>query len=151
LRRNDRELVTEDALALLDGAEYGILSTVSKDGAPYGVPLSFCVMDGSIYFHCALEGRKLENLEHNRAVSFCVVGNTRVLPEKFGTLYESAVASGEAIEVFDEDKQRALEGLVRKYAADFIESGAKYIDGLRHKTRVYRIVVSSVTGKARRA
>lgn len=151
MRRNDRELAPEDALAFLVGAEYGILSTVSKDGSPYGIPLSFCVIDGAIYFHCAVEGRKLENLEHNRSVSFCAVGNTRVMPEKFGTLYQSAIATGEAMEVFDEEKQRALEGLVRKYAADFTESGAKYIEALRHKTRVYKIVVSSVSGKARTA
>ncbi len=71
--------------------------------------------------------RKIDNLESNKSVSFCVVGKTEVLPSKFGTKYESAIVSGEAFEVFNDEKQVALEGLVQKYSSEFIESGAKYI------------------------
>lgn len=150
VRRKDREISAEEAWSILRNAEYGFISTVSPEGVPYGVPLSFCVMNGNVYFHCAMEGRKTDNLEKNSAVSFCTVGETTVLPGKFSTKYESAIVAGRAEEVFDEEKQSALEGLVRKYSADFIESGAKYIDALTHKTRVFKIVVGEVSGKARK-
>ncbi len=150
LRRKDREISKDEALSILNGAEYGILSTASQEALPYGIPLSFCIIDGHIYFHCAMEGRKIDNLESNKSVSFCVVGKTEVLPSKFGTKYESAIVSGEAFEVFNDEKQVALEGLVQKYSSEFIESGAKYIDALTHKTRVFKIVSNHVSGKSRK-
>lgn len=150
IRRKDREIPAEEAWAILTHAEFGFLSTASEDGTPYGVPLSYCLLDGCLYFHCALEGRKIDNLEKNQAVSFCAVGTTQVLPEKFGTRYESAIVSGVAEEVFDAEKQTALEGLVRKYSAEFIESGARYIEALTHKTRVFRITVNNLSGKSRK-
>lgn len=150
LRRKDREISQEEALSILSAAEYGYLSTATPDATPYGVPLSFCVQEGNIYFHCAMEGRKLDNLRQNPAVSFCAVGRTQMMPEKFGTQYESAIAAGEAQEVFDGEKQAALEGLVQKYSPEHIESGAKYIDALTHKTRVFKIVINALSGKSRK-
>ena len=50
-RRKDRAIPKEKAIALLKKAEYGVPSTVDEDGTPYGVPLNFCVIDHSIYFH----------------------------------------------------------------------------------------------------
>lgn len=150
LRRKDREIPEEEALSILNAAEYGILSTCSQDTVPYGIPLSFCVIDDHIYFHCAMEGRKTDNLECNKSVSFCVVGDTEVLPSKFGTKYESAIVSGDSFEVFNNEKQIALEGLVQKYSPEFIENGAEYIDALTHKTRVFKIEIGHITGKSRK-
>lgn len=150
IRRKDREITTDEAISILNNVEYGLLSTASPEGVPYGVPLSFCVIDGHIYFHCAMEGRKTDNLERNNLVSFCAVGKTEVLSDKFGTKYESTIVSGKAEEVFDEEKQLALEGLVKKYSSDFIEGGAKYIDSLTHKTRVFRIIADQISGKSRK-
>ena len=150
LRRKDRSIPQEEALALLKRAEYGILSTASEDGKPYGVPLNFCVIENCIYFHCAIEGRKLDNIQHNSSVSFCVVGNTEILPEEFGTKYESVIVSGEVEEVFDMNKQMALEELLHKYSPDHIDNGKKYVESMRKRTRVFKITIDTLTGKARR-
>lgn len=150
LRRKDREITKDEARAILDKAEYGILSTASADGVPYGIPLNFCVIRDHIYFHCATEGRKIDTLEKNNPVSFCAVGNTMILPDKFATQYESTIVSGEAEEVFNEEKQEALEGLVNKYSPDYLEEGAQYIDAFRLKTRVFKIVVRQISGKSRK-
>ena len=150
MRRKDRALSKEEAVALLNKAEYGVLSMAEAGGLPYGVPLNFCVIGNGIYFHCAVEGRKIEALTKNSAVSFCVVGDTRVLPEKFSTRYESVIVAGEAEEVFEAEKQAALEGLIRKYAPDLFEKGLVYIESAKNKTRVFRIAIASFAGKARR-
>jgi nitroimidazol reductase NimA-like FMN-containing flavoprotein (pyridoxamine 5'-phosphate oxidase superfamily) len=150
LRRKDRAIMEEEAIALLNKAEYGVLSTVTENGEPYGVPLNFCVIDHCIYFHCAVEGHKIDNIRQNTSVSFCVVGNTEILPDKFGTKYESVIVSGEVEEVFDMNKQLALEGLLHKYSPGFIDKGIKYIEGLREKTRVFKITINKLTGKARK-
>ena len=150
LRRKDRGMNEAEARELLERGEYGILSTCSPDGQPYGIPLSYCVIDNAIYFHCALEGRKLEILANNGRVSFCVVGKTEVLPDKFATCYESVIVTGRATEVFDEEKLLGLKGLLPKYSADFIAEGLNYIDAKGAQTRVFRVSIDSISGKARR-
>lgn len=150
LRRKDRAISADEAMAILERAEYGVLSTVSSDGKPYGVPLNFCVSSQSIFFHCAMEGHKIENIEKNRLVSFCVVGSCEILPDQFGTRYESAIVSGEVEEVFDHAKQIALEGLLKKYSSDYFEKGLAYIEKLKAKTRVFKISIVHLSGKARK-
>ena len=150
LRRKDRAITEEEAIDLLNRAEYGVLSTVTENGKPYGVPLNFCIIDHCIYFHCAVEGKKIDNIKQNKSVSFCAVGNTEILPDKFGTKYESVIVSGEVEEVFDMIKQIALEGLLHKYSPEYIDKGIKYIEGLREKTRVFKITIDKLTGKARK-
>ncbi len=150
LRRKDRAIPQEEAIALLKKAEYGVLSTTSENGKPYGVPLNFCVIEHGIFFHCADEGQKIDNIKQNKSVSFCAVGNTEILPDKFGTKYESVIVSGEVEEVFDMNKQIALEGLLHKYSPEHIDKGIKYIEGLIEKTSVFKITINKLTGKARK-
>ena len=150
LRRKDRAITEAEAKALLRKAEYGILSTVSDDGQPYGVPLNFCIVENSIYFHCAIEGRLIENIKNNCSVSFCIVGNTEILPDKFGMRYESTIVSGNIEEVFDGQKQIGLEGFLVKYSSDFMEQGREYIEKLGERTRVFKMAICDISGKAKR-
>jgi len=150
LRRKDRATTEEEAIALLSNAEYGVLSTVTENGKPYGVPLNFCMIDHCIFFHSAVEGQKIDNIKQNKSVSFSVVGDTEVLPDRFGTKYESVIVSGEVEEVFDMNKQIALEGLLHKYSPGFMDKGLEYIEGVRKKTRVFKIAINKLTGKARK-
>lgn len=150
LRRKDRGIAETEARALLQRGEYGVLSLCGADGEPYGVPLSYCVLDNAIYFHCALEGRKLAMLADNNQGSFCVVGTTEVVPEKFSTRYESVIVSGVITEVLGDDKQRGLEGLADKYCPDYHEKGMQYIASDAARTRVFKISIDTICGKARR-
>lgn len=150
LRRTDRAIPDSEAAGLLLAGEYGILSTVSADGQPYGVPVSYAYTGEIIYFHCALEGHKLDNLNNNNRVSFCVVGKTQVLPDKFATRYESVIVFGRAAEVTGDEKQAGLIELLKKYSPDFVAKGLRYIDGDGDQARVYKISVEAMTGKARK-
>lgn len=150
LRRKEREMTGPESRGLLERGEYGVLSTRGPDGAPYGIPLNYCVVNSTIYFHCAVEGHVLENIAADGRVSFCVVGDTEVLPDRFATRYESAIISGTAAEVVDEEKQLALEGLLAKYSAEYRLEGLNYIRAKGERTRVFRIRIDSICGKARR-
>jgi hypothetical protein len=151
IRRKDRQLDDAAAMALLKRGEYGILSTSDKHNQPYGIPVNYVVMEDSIFFHCATEGQKLENITANRGVSFCVVGKTELLPEKFSTRYESVVVSGNAVVIDDDDlKKTALRALVEKYAPDYITAGQAYIDKLMDQTAVVRVSIDHLAGKARK-
>ncbi len=149
MRRKDRAISSEEARSLLESAEYGVLSLAGPEGVPHGIPLNFALAGDSIYFHCAPEGRKLEILSANTRVSFCVVGRTQLLPEKFGTQYESAIATGSVEDLSSEEKKQGLLLLVRKYSPDYVKEGLEYIDKHIDKTKVFRIRLESITGKAR--
>ncbi len=150
MRRKDRAISEEEAKHILNNGEYGILSTVSKNGEPYGIPLSYCVVEDSIYFHCAVEGKKLDHFSHNKLVSFCVIGKTEVLPNKFSTKYESVIISGNIEEAFDNEKQIGMEELIQKYSPEHIEKGLKYISAENNETKVFKITVNHLSGKARK-
>lgn len=150
VRRKDREIEAHEAIELLSKCEYGVLSTVGDDGQSYGVPLSYAYKNRCVYFHCALDGHKIDNIEHNAHVSFCVVGKTKVLPEKFATEYESAVAFGIASEVTGVERDGALVLLLEKYSPEWIEEGKMYIGQKDHATKVFKIEINHISGKARR-
>ena len=151
MRRQDRLLSREETDQILNKCEYSVLAMYDTSGYPYAVPLSYTYNNGKIYFHCARSaGQKAVNLKNDDRVCFTVVGDTEVMPEKFGAKYESVIVFGRARELEAEEKQAALEGVIAKYSADFHEGGMKYIAGAFEKAGVYEITIDQITGKAKR-
>ena len=150
MRRKDREIKKDEAIEILKNIDYGILSTISQNGYPYGVPISYTYINGSIYFHCAAEGHKLDNIKNNDKVSFCVVGQTKTLPDIFSVKYESVIVFGRVVEVYGDEKNMALLEILNKYSPDYIEQGLEYIQNSSEDTKVIRINVEHISGKARK-
>ena len=151
VRRQDRLMDEARAIELLSTSEYGVLSMVAKEGTAYGVPLNY-VWDGknSIFIHCAPVGHKLEALEKNPNVSFCIVGDVKLLPGKFTTEYESVVLKGVAhIHLSPEERMAALLKLVDKLSPDFKELGAKYSKMSFHRVNIIRVDFSEYSGKCK--
>ena len=152
MRRDEKQMTPEAALEILKTAEVGVLATVGADGYPYALPLNYVYVnqENSLYFHCALTGHKLDNIRHNPKVSFCVYGDSEVLPAKFSTRFESVVVFGTAEVVAGAEKEAGLYALVRKYAADHMAAGEKYIRSASDKTCVVRIRIAHISGKLAR-
>ena len=150
MRRKDREITEDEAIEILIKGEHGILSMCSPENEGYGIPLNYVLDNHQIYFHCAAAGSKLDYLRNNNKVSFCVVGNTTVIPSDFGTLYESTIVSGTTSKVDGNEKREALKRIIEKYSADFIIEGNEYIDKLFDRVSVIKLSIQSITGKARR-
>lgn len=150
MRRKDRLLPDEEIVRILTTASYGVLSTVSEDGNPYGVPISFVYKDGRIYFHSASVGHKLDNIKLNHHISFCAVTDVETLPDKFATKYRSVIAFGEATELYREEKTEIFKLFLEKYAINFMESGMEYIKKAGGHARIFKIDVQHVTAKGKR-
>ena len=154
IRRQDRILDNALAIKLLQNAEYGFLSLgESRNGYTYGIPISFAysLSDNALYFHCAPEGHKLDNLKRNNKVAFCVVGNTKTLSENFSTRYESVIVFGQVeLAQTDEDKRYVLRKLLEKYSPNHIETGEKYINSALNKTLTFKINIEHITAKAKK-
>ncbi len=152
MRRSDRELSRAEAEQILLDGEYGVLSTVSADGQPYGVPMNYAYKDGCIFLHCSSAGGlKTQNLEKNPRACFTVVSATELLPDKFATRYLSAVCFG-TVEILKarDDKREGIECILRKYSPDFVEQGLKYIDAAIDRIYVLHLRIETLIGKGRK-
>jgi len=147
MRRKDKALAEDQIIEVLNAGEEGVLATVGEDGYPYAVPLNYVFHNGCIYFHCALSGHKIENMEYNPKVSFCVVSGAKILAEEFSTRFKSVVVFGRAEEVLGDEKNLGLRALIKRLAKDHVPAGEKYIEQARDKTRVFKIRVEHMSGK----
>lgn len=151
VRRQDRLLDETTAETLLKTGEYGVLSMQSEENGAYGVPLNF-VWDGdqSIYLHCAPEGRKLLCITHCNNVSFCVVGQTNVISNKFTTGYESVILECKAkMNLKSNEKMKALELFLDKYSPADKETGMKYAEKSFKRTEIIRLDIHEWSGKTK--
>ena len=135
IRRKDRVLSCDAAWKLLERGEYGFLAMQGMNGYGYGIPLSYAMRDRSLCDR----------------VSFCVVGRTEVMPARFTTAYESALAFGRIRRSLPEaERLEALRLLAAKYSPDYRETAEKYIAGSFGRTEVLRLDIEHVTGKGKR-
>ena len=109
MRRADRQLDENEIQRILQDNTYGVLSTIGTDGFPYGIPLTYIYEDERIYFHSAPEGHKLDNIDYCNKTSFCVIGNTELLPEQSSTKYECVIAFGDIQELVAAQKKKFLQ------------------------------------------
>lgn len=152
IRRKDRVMEEAAARELLECGEYGVLATTGVDGCPYAVPLSYIAADNAVYFHCAHEGRKIENITANPQVCFTVVGETMPVYDKnFTTYYESVVVFGRVFEVTEDVRKTALlMQLAAKYLPDDLDKAPADIAKSLERTAVYGIEIEELTGKAKK-
>ena len=150
MRRAEKALSNEEMLEIMNSSLYGVLSTVDKDGIPYGVPLSFVYDDNHIYFHCATVGQKLDNISDNNNVSFCVVTDVETIPEQFNTKYKSVIAFGKVFEVLADQKEDIFKKLIYKYSKDFMVPGMEYIKKSGGSARIYQIEIDHITAKGKK-
>jgi len=61
----------DDMEELLQDESIGYLG-LAMDGTPYVVPLNYSYSEGTIIFHCALDGKKLDFIRSNPLVCFTV-------------------------------------------------------------------------------
>lgn len=97
MRRAEKATDIAEAEELLRSADYGVLSVIGDEGYPYGVPVNYVYDNGKIIFHSTAESsHKIEALTRNEKVSFTVVTQHDLRPEKLDTLYSSVIAFGRA-------------------------------------------------------
>ncbi|MDF2946264.1 MAG: pyridoxamine 5-phosphate oxidase-related FMN-binding [Bacillales bacterium] len=150
MRRSDRELSNESTYEILRTTNHGVVSSITPDGLPYGVPVNY-VFDGKdIYFHCAHEGLKNDCFNHSKAVSFCVIENATVLPNQFSTAYTSVIVSGTITQITENEiKEEKLILLCKSVGIENEAKIKKYMEPYLEKTCVYKINITSATGKGR--
>lgn len=161
MKRAQCEITDRTAMdAVLQRATIGRLATIGNDGYPYVTPVNYVYLDGSIYFHCARTGEKLDNIRRDPRVCFTVdiplayldLGYYGDLPEPclVHQFYHCVIIRGraEVVERIDE-KVRALNALVSAHEP----SGAEF-PPITAETRavalclVVAVRIESISGKS---
>ena len=156
MRKGEREITdSEQKLEALLRCE-SMTVAFGGEGAPYMIPLNFGaeLVEGQLYlyFHCALEGEKLNRLRKDARVSFCAYRLLRVFQKRnspcgYTTDYESVCGEGRAELV--QDAARRLHGLkvlLAHYTDQPFEDGAFEPHALS-LTNVVQIRIERWTGK----
>jgi PPOX class probable F420-dependent enzyme len=67
----------DEAMARIEAAHTGIVTTLRRDGMPIAVPMWFCVVDGAVHFRTLAVTKKAARLRNDPRVSFLVEGGER--------------------------------------------------------------------------
>ncbi len=156
MRRSDREIKEfDDIVAVMKKCDVCRIA-LNHGGYPYILPLNFgmSVVDGRIelYFHGAMEGLKYGLMERDNRAGFEMDCAHRLVTEQKGKScsctmeYESVVGRGRLEILSDEEKQSALQSLMEHYH----DNPMPFSEAVADRTKVYRLAVESVTGKARK-
>ena len=152
MRRAARE-ITEPAALDEILREARVLFLAIHDGpAPYVFPVCFAHDQGTLYVHSALAGTKMDLLAANPVVGFSACTDLQVVPGAaacdFGARARSVVGTGRAGIVEDPVlRARALDAIMRHYAAGPAAEEPVYKPDTLARTCVIAIRVSSLRGK----
>ena len=142
-------MMTQEAtLAMIDAKEYAVLCFTDPDGRAYGVPLEYVRKGDSLYFHGAKEGRKVDSMRSNPWVCAVILGDTTVVPEKFGRKYESAIIEG-PIELIDEPMQKyqVMTWVAESRSPAYPEKGQAMIERMLDRVLIYKMSMEIISGK----
>lgn len=154
MRKESRAMSSEWALEIMRKAPYITVSFTRPDGSAYGLPLSLAAKDDNTwYFHCALEGDKLDAIKTHPEV--CLSAVTQCCPTvgpKDGTFtlqYKSAIAFGHAELVeTDAEKIEGLRLISERFLPQHMDAFDQSIEQSLSRTAVVRITLTaSPTGK----
>ena len=117
MRRKRQALSREEISLILYRGTSGVLALSGDDNYPYAVPISYVYDGENIYFHCAKRGHKLDVIQQNEKVSFCVIDQDKIVPDEYTSYFRSVIAFGH-VEVITDEKEKlsAVEKLAIKYA-----------------------------------
>ena len=151
MRRKDRKMDEDFAWSVFDRSDCQVLATVNKDGTPYAVPLSCARIGKDIYFHCAKEGQKIENMINQEDVCITAVGEIHIPTGKFTTEFESCILCGKASFVEGaEEKKEALRAICMRYTPENMNRFEEAIEKSMKITAIVKIEISTVSGKRKK-
>jgi len=153
MRRKDREVIDKKEIEKIILQCKTCHVAMVDDGIPYVVPLSYGYKffeNGTLelYFHSALEGRKLDILRKNNKVCFEMAYEGEPVhaetPCNSGYYFSSVIGYGEAVFIKNPaEKCSALSAMFKHQSGKEIEFSSNHTE----KVCIYKIVSTDFTGK----
>ena len=148
MRRIRQQLTDEETKRILASGTHGVLAVEGDSGYPYAVPLSYVYADGSLYFHSAVEGHKVDSLRRNAKASFCVVERDDVKPAEYTTYFRSVIVFGHVSMLEDPaEMMAALQMLGERYHPGHPTDAQHEAEKSLRRVLVLRMDIDHLTGK----
>jgi hypothetical protein len=133
--------------SIIDRAEVCRMALADGD-QPYMVTLNFGYENDALYFHCALEGRKIDIIRRNSKACVSFDADTEMVTEEkacgWTMRYKSVVGFGRASLIEGhEAKKEALAVIMRHYS----DRAFTFQDAAVRKTMVIKVELERLTGK----
>lgn len=153
MRRNDREVTDiDDIISIIDTCKTCHLA-MADEGMPYVIPLNFGyeITDHTLtlFFHSALEGRKIDILHKNSAVCFemCCEGkpvNAEKTPCNSGYYFTSVLGFGNVEFVTEVDEKCKALSLLLKQQANI---NVTFTEAQTKNVCIFKVMTKDFTGK----
>ena len=149
LTRKNSQLSPEEAIHILKTTKRGVLSVLSDNGFPYGMPMNhfYDDEDGCIYFHCGIGGHRSDALSQQGKVSFCTMDDGRQDGD-WALRFRSVIVFGE-MEVISE--QNTVIDICEKLCLKFTDDNdyiQKEIAAHAHRTVLLKLTPLHICGKS---
>lgn len=151
MRRNDRQMSDEAAIAVIQSQNFCVLSVNGDDGYPYGVPVNYGYTDGKFYIHStSKESHKLEAIRQNEKVCLTIVARHELEAAKYTTNYSSVIVFGNARLITEAaEKTETMYKMMQSLAPEMADKAKEHCKGTEHTYTMIEVVPAHITGKAK--
>ncbi len=149
MRRFKQQVSETECIDILKSAKRGVLSVISDDGYPYGVPINhyYCEEDGKLYFHGAKAGHKIDAIKACDKASYCVYNEGFRKEGDWALNITSVIIFGRISLVEDEEKARKICSELTKKFTDDQEYLEKELQTSLRNVQCLELKVEHMTGK----
>ncbi|WP_459855844.1 pyridoxamine 5'-phosphate oxidase family protein [Humidesulfovibrio idahonensis] len=148
MRRMDREVTDRAEMDAIIGAGKVLHLALADGDMPFVVPVFYAYDGAALYFHSAKAGTKIDIMQRNSKVCFCITVDHGIIesdkPCDFEARHRTVIGFGRAVFVEDEaEKIKALNMIVGR----FTDKAFEYPKANLKTTAVVRIEIASLKGK----
>jgi nitroimidazol reductase NimA-like FMN-containing flavoprotein (pyridoxamine 5'-phosphate oxidase superfamily) len=149
MRGADKEIKDYQEIAAIMKKAIVCRISLVDGNCPYIVPVNFAVHENHLYFHSAMEGKKIDILRKNNKVCFEMDVSIEIIKDKdpcsWGMKYLSVIGFGQAFFIKkSNEKKKALDLLMEKYAGT---DSFSYNETIFKKVLVIDVRIEKISGK----
>jgi nitroimidazol reductase NimA-like FMN-containing flavoprotein (pyridoxamine 5'-phosphate oxidase superfamily) len=148
VRRKDREITDKAEIESIINKADVCQVALSDNNIPYVFPVCFGYKNNSLYFHSALEGKKIDIIQKNPRICFQIHTDTELIESEKGCdwsiHFRSVTGYGKA-ELINGigAKKKAMKIVLEHYSKKDYEISSETLK----KTALIRIQIENMTGK----
>ena len=149
MRRKNKEITDPEIIEEIIRQSDVCRIALHDDEFPYIVPLNYAYEDGTLYFHSANEGKKIELIRKNNKVCFEIECESEIIrhevPCKWSTKYRSIIGFGRIEFIPDmEGKQKGLDLIMAHYGRP---EENRYNDTAVKNIAVMKLIIQYLSAK----
>ncbi|MFK5926632.1 MAG: pyridoxamine 5'-phosphate oxidase family protein [Desulfuromusa sp.] len=151
MRRSDKAVTEQPAIEKILRAGKTCQLAFSAEPVPYLVTLNYGYHAGTLYFHSAREGRKIDLIKKHKQAAFTVALDRGLVTGEnacdWSVRFQSVVGHGQvSLLESPEEKRQALDLFMAQYSTEEFS----YPDKMIQATAVFTLVIDAMTVKQSR-